>query len=501
MIEFTQKFQNENGGFLHAISKKSALYIKDILRKHHSLIRLKIDLKKLDRTIVHTHPHLDEYFADLLFRSSLPEYKMGIDFMEMSVESQVYDSTCHAYWPNAAVMGIGATLKSKPNTMYLFDEHTNNGKSKEPSCSQLVADQIFKKYLPKSIRTVLKEVNEIDSAGGAHAQHIGNIMKTAHQIRFMFKKTRLQHQNIQNWIPDQWKKAMMDASITAIIYCLENNIELEKNFQYRGKLTRESMEHYFKYCPYREDALFNKSIQYMRATYSNQAPSFLKANLPLSKTIKQKLLLAQVCFALEVCWGKTISKAIMMNYWEVIYQGQAIFNQAIKELNPLTTIKKETILHCKFGSFQKQEIPLKSKTTKNVNLWLLYGEPTPMLSMGNKPLNYKMNQENDGYGFVFLNDLFSLKKAIFCGTKTPYNLWKKIVDHLCLNEPDCWHKTLTYKSDKYASFLINGNPSHRYVPQSNLEFKDFIAIVSKITSKEQYGNLFLRNNNMKLYPR
>jgi hypothetical protein len=266
MIELNQKFQNDNGGFLYSISVKSTQYIREILRKHNSLKKNQIDLNKLDRTIVHSHPHLDEYFADLLFRSCLPDYKKGIDYMEMSVESQEYDSTCHAYWPNGAVMGIGATLNHKPNSIYLFDEHTKDGNARDPSCSQIVANQILKNHLPHSIRVILKEVNEIDATGGAHTQHIGNIIKAVHQIRFMFKREKTVLNSLQNWLPDQWKKTIMDASITAIIYCIENRIELKKHFRIGGALIKESMEHYFKNCPHKQDTFFNKSFQFIRAT-------------------------------------------------------------------------------------------------------------------------------------------------------------------------------------------------------------------------------------------
>lgn len=482
MLQFTKEYQNQNGGFLHAISKKSAQYLKQVLRNKGSLKKLPIDLKKLDRTISHTHPHLDEYFADLLFRSCLPDYKMDIDFMEMSVQSQEYDSTCEAYWPNAAVMGIGATLNHKPKSIYLFDEHVKNGKVKDLSCSQIVADQMLKKFLPFSVYTVLREVNEIDAAGGAHTQHIGNIIKTAHNVRFMFKKEKAYHNSLQNWLPPQWKKTIMDASIIAIIYCLENNIELWKNFKERANALKESMEYYFENCPYQKDPVFNQAVQFLRATYRNQSPSFLKAVLPISKNKGQLMLLGRVCYALEVCWGKDIAKIIMMNFWEVVYQGQAIFNDAILELKSLCSLHVDQSIHSKYGSFQRQTIKLrniKSLDSYVKDLWIFYVEPTPMFVLGNRPLMYLLNQQNSAYGIAFFNDSFNFRKAIFRGKNVPYELWKRLIDHVCKLEPECWHKSYRYNTDIYAPFLINGNPAHGYVPQSQIDLKDLVYLISK----------------------
>lgn len=483
MLKFTKEYQDVNGGFLHAISKKSAQYLKQILRYKGSLKKLPINLNKLDRTISHTHPHLDEYFADLLFRSSLPDYKMDIDFMEMSVQSQEYDSTCEAYWPNAAVMGIGATLHHKPNSMYLFDEHVKKGKIKDLSCSQIVANQTFNKFLPKSVLSVLKEINEIDAAGEAHTQHIGNIIKTAHNVRFMFKKGEIYHNHLQNWLPPQWKKTLMDASIIAIIYCLENNIGLWKDFRVRAEAIKNSMEYYFEHCPYKNDSNFNDVVKYLRATYRNQSPSFLKANLPITKNINQLMTLGSVCFALQMCWGKDIAKIIMMNFWEVVYQGQAVFNDSISELKPLSSLPLNQILHSKYGSFQRQVIRLrsfKSSQSSNRNLWLFYAEPTPMFVLGNRPLMNLLNQQNSGYGIVFFNDHFHFRKAIFRGANVPYSFWKRLVDYICKNEPESWHKSFKYNTNTYAPFLINGNPAHGYVPQSQIELKDLINIFSKV---------------------
>lgn len=482
MLHCSKDYQSQNGGFLHAISKRSAQYLKQVLRNYGSLKKLPIDLKKLDRTISHTHPHLDEYFADLMFRSALPDYKMDIDFMEMSVHSQEYDSTCEAYWPNAAVMGIGATLNHKPKSIYLFDEHVKGQKIKEFSCSQIVADQIFKKFLPKSVFVLLKEVNEIDAAGGAHTQHIGNIIKTAHQVRFMFKKQDAYHKHLQNWLPAQWKKTIMDASMVAVIYCLENNINLLKNFKERAEILKESMEYYFEHCPYQNDPVFDLTVKFLRATYRNQSPSFLKATLPISKNKDQLFLLGRVCYALHMCWGKNIAQVIMMNFWEVVYQGQAIFNDANLELKSLSSLNKDQSLHSKYGAFQKQSLRLrgyKSTHSSNRDLWVFYVEPTPMFVLGNRPLMYLLNQQNSGYGVVFFNDPFHFRKAVFCGNNVPYSFWKRLVNLICKEEPECWHKSFKYNTDRFAPFLINGNPAHQYVPQSQMTLNDFMQIIKQ----------------------
>src|SRR3712207_4079018 len=108
MIAMTNQEMQRAGGFLAALTDKAAEYLHGIfvptLRPQpHAAV------ERLERTIVHTAPHLDEYFAELLFRSCLGANKWGCDIIEQSIFSASDDLGCKHLWPSAAVLGIGST--------------------------------------------------------------------------------------------------------------------------------------------------------------------------------------------------------------------------------------------------------------------------------------------------------------------------------------------------------------------------------------------------------
>lgn len=481
MLELSQNFVNQNGGLLASLRRKSYSYLNQIIIKNNALKWQNLNLSKLDRTITHAHPHLDEYFADLLIRSALPERKTMIDFMEIAVQSKNDDSTCKAYFPNGIVTGIGTDVSGGANALKLYDEHQIHGGRLEDSCSELVAKDLFRR-IPWAMNRILKEVNELDANGGAHTQHISNIIKAGHNVRFLHKKSQNYYRHIQGWLNPTWKKTLMDVSITAVIYCLENKINLSEYSTQNKDWLQSTLNHYQENTPFKMDVNFKKTIERLRNTYFNQKVVFKQAKLPVSKRSDQLLVLGKVCHALFQCWGEEVARIIMLHYWEIIYQTQAVFDNVTDELDQLKTFNNLTI-YSQYGTIEKQLFNLPNiRAINNTrisipsnfhhNLWVLEVESTPRLIMGNRPLINFLNINNKGFGIIFFNDTFNCTKALFKGTSFPHNKWRKLVQILCKREPECWYDT----SEK-ASFLINGNRSHAYVPLSQLELKDITQII------------------------
>lgn len=469
MITINRKYIQQNGGVLKSISKKSSSYLRELLYQKRALKRLSVDLKKLDRTIVHAYPHLDEYFADLLLRSCLPEHKMGIDFMELSIQSRTNDSTCKAYFPNAIVLGIGSTVSGGAKALKIYDEHLNHGKRGDVSCSELVKKDVLKERIPWSIYKILNEVNEIDSSGGAHPQHIGNILKIGHSARFMYKKGKEFHQSKQGWLTPQWKKTLMDASITAVIYCLQNKIDLRLYNEENKQFLTESFTLYSSNSPFKNDRFFTPTIHHLKNIYFNQTVHYKTAKLPNSKT-PQLLIISRVCYALYKCWGEKIAQIIMLHFWEMLYQGQASFLDIQSELKGLTSNANDIVIQSKYGKIYRKLLSL-NNSYNNENFWLIEIDQTPRMLMGNRPVIHYLNTKNNGYGLIFINDKFQCTKALFKGSSMPDTLWEKLVNRLCQKEPSYWHVT------EGASFLINGNRSHQYVPFSQTEVEDIVEIL------------------------
>lgn len=490
MLEITSQKIIANGGLLMALRHESYNYLQQLTRSKGRYKKVPVNIRHLDRTIVHTHPHLDEYFADLILRSALPTVKMNIEFKELSIQSADNDSLCKAYFPNAIVLGIGARTAGGAKALKVYDEHLERGTRLDQSCSQMVSNTIFYK-IPYSIQKVLDEVNQIDALGGAHPQHIGNIIKATHQVRATFKKGITYRDSIKDWIPTQWKKTIMDAAITAIIYCLEHKINLLEYTPEHDTTLRRSLAHFQTHCPYTRDANFTKTINTIRNIYLNQKVAYREARLPQKSQWSQLLLLSRVCYALHSCWGDHIAQLIMTNLWESIYQSQLIFNAFTLELEQLNATQNYTEQLSEYGVIKRQHLTLPhikaEKTSKNLktsispnDLWIFEINPTPRLITSNRPLINFLNKHNNGFGLILINDHFSCTKSIFKGTSFPYTYWKKLVDQLIQLEPNSWFKMENEQTKKYTGFVLNGNPAHQYVPVSQIELGDLIALLKKL---------------------
>ena len=122
MINMTPRYIEEAGGVLRAISLKSAEVVREVLGEENIKPMNKAKLDHLDRILVHTSPHLDEYLAVLLFRACLPPQKLReVQLEEFTLNSISNDRLAIATWRNAAVFGIGGTHKGGANPLFLFD--------------------------------------------------------------------------------------------------------------------------------------------------------------------------------------------------------------------------------------------------------------------------------------------------------------------------------------------------------------------------------------------
>ncbi len=179
-IQLDEEYIREKSGILNSLTFASAQYIFKVLEKHcKSDIKWfdGVKVKKLKRTIIHKNAHLDEYFAELLFRAILPPYLKDIEVCEHVLMSQDDDTFAKISWTNGVVFGIHSDETGGAKALAFFDEHTEGGGRKSPSCSQLVAEEFLGKSIPASIQKVLDEVNLNDSNKGAHQFHFAHVIK------------------------------------------------------------------------------------------------------------------------------------------------------------------------------------------------------------------------------------------------------------------------------------------------------------------------------------
>jgi hypothetical protein len=91
------------GGLLATLALRSAQYIGSLAKGATT----SASGAGIRRHIVHTDPHLDEYFAELLFRSCMGSSAWQSEFVEQSIFSKDNDFGAQQLWPDSAIFGIG----------------------------------------------------------------------------------------------------------------------------------------------------------------------------------------------------------------------------------------------------------------------------------------------------------------------------------------------------------------------------------------------------------
>ncbi len=489
------------GGILAALTEKSCEYIRGILPTNAILGFGGVE-SGLERIIVHTNPHLDEYFAELVFRLCLPQEKRSCDFLEQSIFSKTNDLACQHLWPTAAVLGIGGTVSGGARPLFLFDEHVIDeeiGKSARTasSCSALVAQKLLR-HLPPPLEMLLREVNAIDEYGGAHPQSLANLIKPLHEVRFAFKIDPTSDRFVRDMLTPDWKRAIIDASIAAVIYCLQEKIDLVGNPDEKKKSLEESLNNYEQNSPHRTHPEFDKSVHWIRSNYLNQAGVFADAILvrdhqtPIKdsagNTIPELLIFSRVCFACEKCWGANIRNVIATHFWEVVMQGQLNFypvRNAVSEMfdknlnrmvSPVGFLRREVLPPMNLGGGWKCPV------------WIVSIAPDSSVFLPNKGIMNYINAENNvdpnnkrnqkGCGLVLVQDTIRGTSALFKCSGIPDHKWEKLVKLIKTKENECWH-VVPNPSGGIAPFIVNGNKTHQHVPRTGLDATTLARLVQR----------------------
>jgi len=494
-MNLTQQYNfKSSSGVINELTRISADAIRKILKDHNSIAGRIDDVENLHRLIVHTDPHLDEYFAELIYRACLPPFKREVEFIEQSTFSEDNDVDLIALGPNSAGFGFGGSAGGGAKFWALYDEHIKGAGRIERSCSEIVAKKHCP-YLPFSIRAVLEEVNRIDSSGGAHPQHLNNIIKTLHNVRFIFKVSQNKKDELKNFLSPIWKRAIIDASITAIVYCIENRIDLLKVDNEKEASVRDSFNYYYNYSPHKNDPYFKGAYDEIKKNLFNLTKTFDDSNFKDKKP--QSLIISRVAFACDKAWGAELSKFIMLHFWETQMQGQIIFMKILDEIKKmqatnadrvtsnLGTIEKMTIYDHTFqqviktkdrvnGAIQER---ISYQTNRSLNIYEI--SPVPSAFGVHRSLTYFLNGTDfKGFGFILVNDKFNGTKAFFRGNGIPDEIWRKVVDKINTLETDMWYEASSSLAQSF--FLLNGNKTHQYVPPSDIDINSLSAIIKSV---------------------
>lgn len=501
------------GGLLAALSLKSAEYASSLLKEND--VKLPNNLDKLQRLILHANPHLDEYFAVLLFRACLPQRLRSLPVSEEVLYSHYNDALAQQLWPTSALFGLGATRSGGARPLIVFDEHRPTGvRRKYSSCSEMVVKVTLRnatRSFDEALWKVFGEVDHIDANGGAHAFQLSNLIKDWHDVEFVFSRGASSRDDIKDSLGVFWKQAIIDAVITALVYEIKEG-NIAKNPDILKKALNDSIDHYKQHTLLRTEPLFPSVIEEIRKACTEIKNAHFKRksaegaskdkDLVLDKTgkpIPQRMTIDRIARACFDCWGPQLGQVIMAHFWEARVLVQLSFKKIQNELNNLVEREirnlnmRSSVGRISFRQLNqcKEIIKIFDRNThqqkqETKNVWLISLIPNGDMVAVNRPLSNFINFRNRGMGLFLLENSRWGTRALYRGNEFPYVRWKRIVDKLQEKEgdadnpdvPGCWHKTVDERGI-YEGFLLNGNRAHQYVPRSGLEIDALATIVEQ----------------------
>jgi hypothetical protein len=498
MITLQQQDISSSGGILAALADKSCECFASVLRGHLKPIP-EHALRHLDRTIVHTDPHLDEYFAELLFRACLPSEKWQCPFEEQSIYSADSSLGGQLIWPTAATVGLPVAIGAGVRPLFFFDEHVAGQKKIAPSVSQIVADQMLTS-IPSALAVMLSEMNAIDEFGGGHPQNLNNLIKTLHEARFFFGQDPSTGGDIRDGLTPEWKRAIVDVCLASVLKCLADGVDLLGDPAAKRAALASSLENYISHSIHSSHPRFLDAVQRIRSVFGDQARVFQEAVLqgrhgPLKdaqgNTTPQLLVLSRVCFACEHCWGQNIRDIIATHFWEQELQRQLNFFTVQQAVQSLFSQPRPRLV-TPAGILRKAELPPieiqspagghhKQAPGKKRPVWVVSVSPASGVFKPNQAISNFINQNNDGCGLILIRDTVLGTSVLFKCSGIPDPKWRRLVDEIVKKEgktvepgegkPEdcgCWHVPVD-SAGGMPPFIVNGNKAHQYVPRSALD--------------------------------
>ncbi|MGA8809582.1 MAG: hypothetical protein WB973_17060 [Thermoanaerobaculia bacterium] len=485
------------GGLLAAISAKSADFVAELLSGTRT--RLPAAAARVTKLVTHANPHLDEYFAALVFRALLPSSKRGLVLGEAVLGSRDNDSLAQSTWPDAAVFGIGATENGGARPLILYDEHTHTGvKRKASSCSELTLKRVvegFPHALPPELFFVFGEIDHIDANGGAHPQQLANAVKWLHDISFMVHAGATPAERISEQLSFIWKQALVDAAVVAALYVLRERIDLKKRDAWKD-YAGDSLRHYKEHTLLRERPQFEACYQRLTQNvlgFPGRGPVWLTTRgadgvlVPRldshKREIPQRLVMPWLSRACVECWGPQLGHVILAHFWEATLMNQLSF---VRIKDELTTVlgegRVDVDVDTPVGELQFRTLsgiavkPAGSADgNSTVQPWVLFYRPRIDIEAPKPPISNFIASKNQGVGIFAIVNPRSDTLVLSRGGGVSDSVWEAVIGQLVEREgdsdakdvPGCWHITRDEKG-KPADFLLNGNKAHQYVPRSAL---------------------------------
>ena len=491
-------------GLPNAVSHKAAAVVRDTFQGLEIHPFPPETLERWEYILPHFRPHMDEYLSSLFLRACLPDDMRRLKFGETFLTSRDDDPQAKALWPRAAVLGIGGTVNGGAAPLLLFDEHESYGAERESSSLVI----LMKRYLlgkqrpPYPFYQMLNEVNYIDMYGGGHSKNLATYVKYLNTLPAEYFGGEAD--------APTWKAAIVDACLTAFYMGLRDP---SPNFADRARwepALRRSLSDYMTRTALKDepgfDAAAKKITRYLTTIFArSQAAGELKITMTDrsgARVVKGRetghetelnLLVPYLPYLCFRAWGWNVSQLLLFFLWEGRFRQEMSFAGAFQTLCASIPKKCADIdaLETPVGTLDIASCGLTDKNGTSLKIYDL----TSKGGIAPGPLNRYMRTRNAGFGLTIFRDASIHSTVLTRGEGVDMGLWERVCNALIEKEgasddasgqEGAWH--VTRNPNGIASFLLNGNPTHRYVPCTAVTAKSLAQIVEECASGNESGD-------------
>ncbi len=486
-IVMSEDYAAESGGILKAVSRRAAGVIRQDLKGLEIRDTAAEYGDRWKYILTHSHPHLDEYLASLLLRSSLPDEMYRLTQDETALYSADDDASAKAVWPSAALLGVGNTVNGGAEAMLIFDEHETPGGEKKNSSLVM----LMKRYLigsqqpPKALYQMLRETNYIDQYGEVHPKDISAYAKHLQSVPLPSAGGEL--------MTPEWKFAVMDFCLAAFYLGLRTQ---DQSFRLRREwepALRSSLDDFAVRTPLRGQRGFDRALEKIRGYLTDQfawgaAHGKLKYAIPSPSDPSKKseaelnMLVPYLPALCSVYWGEKLSRMMLYPLWECRVNREMLTESGYQDLCRDIPRGDEEAFGLKTGCGTLNVACCKRKTPDGQTVKIIDLAPSGGLESP-APLNQYIKNKAGGMGIAIYRGIRSGTTMLCKGAGIDQELWRRICEKLVEEEGasddpvrrGSWH--VTRNPMGIAPFLLNGNATHRYVPKSAVTAVSLAGIV------------------------
>ena len=401
------------------------------------------------------NPSLDNYFAGLLLRSCYEP----VDYLPLYEEHVIHGSqdelpsNLNAGLVGAVLIGIGGR-SSNPDFIKVYDEHSLHGTRTVPSASQCVFEEHLNPYSArpgvKSVTPLLREINCIDSEGGASYDHLYNILKSLNVAEFIHPGFVFES------LQPQWKRAVVEACLVSVCvgwdefqcYDVEQaTYDLEREWDTYIARIEKRIKYGFP------DKIIPEATHMIRQ-------AILQPHEPTISGQPSHLTLKRILYAFRHFWHPSVSAYLLEFLFEAMRQAQQSFEE-----------------------IRNTDVPMRKLPG---NYAFLSYRMEPKDRMPHRGLLARINSQSIKGLILILNPAHETT-AIFGSRHLPKKVWKRFVELLLRIEGDGVWYVPTAADGSYAYFILNGTEYYRGVPRTTLSEENIFNMFSEIAAAQTSG--------------